>query len=244
MPHAYRHLLLSGLLVAAWLAAAPVRAAEAPTFERDVRPIFKTYCLDCHGGGEKLEGNLDLRLQRFAVKGGDGGPAIVPGNAAASLLVERLKAGEMPPTEKKVPADKIAVIEQWIAAGAAVGRDEPESLPPGIDITPEERAFWSFQPIRRLEPPRLENTVASPAQLAQQRGADLVRTPIDAFVLSRLREKGLRLAPEADRLTLIRRAAFDLIGLPPSPGEVDGFLKDDSADAYERMIEWYLQSPH
>jgi len=114
-----RIVLLSGLVIAASIATAPLRAAEAPTFERDVRPILKTYCLDCHGGGEKLEGNLDLRLRRFAVKGGDGGPAIVPGDAAASLLVERLKAGEMPPTEKKVPADKIAVIEQWIAGGAA-----------------------------------------------------------------------------------------------------------------------------
>src|SRR6516164_9649056 len=192
MPHAYRHLLLSGLLVAAWLAAAPVRAAEAPTFERDVRPVLKTYCLDCHGGGEKLEGNLDLRLRRFAVKGGDSGPAIVPGDAAGSLLFERLKAGEMPPTEKKVPDDKIAVIEQWIAAEAPAGRAEPESLPPGIDITPEERSFWSFQPIRRPEPPRLENTVASPAEFAEHPEADLVRTPIDAFVMARLREKGLR----------------------------------------------------
>src|SRR6516225_1272295 len=121
----YRNFRLGGALVTAWIAAAPLRAAEPPTFERDVRPILKTYCLDCHGGGEKPEGNLDLRLRRSAVKGGDSGPAIVPGDAAASLLIERLKAGEMPPTEKKVPADKIALIEQWIAAGAAVGRDEP-----------------------------------------------------------------------------------------------------------------------
>jgi hypothetical protein len=218
-------------------------AADPPTFERDVRPILKTYCLDCHGGGEKLQGNLDLRLRRFAVKGGDGGPAIVPGDAPGSLLVERMKAGEMPPLEKKVPADKIAVIEQWIAAGAAVGRDEPESLPAGIDITPEERAFWSFQPIRRHEPPRLENTVANPAQLAQQPAADLMRTPIDAFVLSRLREKGLRFAPEAERLTLIRRVAFDLTGLPPSPAELEELLKDESPDAYEKMVDRFLKSP-
>src|SRR5262245_62672133 len=144
-----RIVLLSGLVIAASIATAPLRAAEAPTFEKDVRPILKTYCLDCHGGGEKLEGNLDLRLRRLAVKGGDGGPAIIPGKPTESLLVERLKAGEMPPTEKKVPTDKIAVIEQWIAAGAAAGRNEPESLPAGIDITPEERAFWSFQPIDR-----------------------------------------------------------------------------------------------
>jgi len=231
----------------AWLAIGafvPAMAADPPTFEREVRLILKTYCLDCHGGGEKLAGNLDLRLRRFAVKGGDNGAAIVPGNAAGSLLVERMKAGEMPPTEKKVPADKIAVIEQWIAAGAVVGRNEPESLPPGIDITPEERAFWSFQPIKRPEPPSLANTVANPSQLAQEPGADIVRSPIGAFVLARLREKGLRFAPEADRLTLIRRAAFDLTGLPPSPADIDEFQKDASADAYEKLLDRLMQSPH
>jgi len=220
------------------------QAADAPTFERDVRPILKTYCLDCHGGGEKLAGNLDLRLKRFAVKGGDSGPAIVPGNASVSLLIERLKAGEMPPLEKKVPADKIPVIEQWIAAGALVGRDEPEQLPLGIDITPEERGFWSFQPIKRPQPPRLAETVSSASQLAQQPQADVVRTSIDAFVLARLRARGLRFAPEADRLTLIRRAAFDLTGLPPGPNEIDQFLNDQSADAYDKMLEQFLQSPH
>lgn len=223
---------------------AGVHAADAPTFERDVRPILKTYCLDCHGGGEKLAGNLDLRLKRFAVKGGDSGPAIVPGNAGASLLIERTKAGEMPPSEKKVPADKIPVIEQWIAAGALVGRDEPEQLPPGIDITPEERRFWSFQPIRRPDPPQLADTVASPSQQSQQPNTDIVRTPIDAFVLARLRARGLLFAPETDRLTLIRRVAFDLTGLPPAPNEIDQFLNDQSPDAYERMLDQYLQSPH
>src|SRR5215831_11971839 len=84
------------LLIVATHAGLAARADQPPTFERDVRPIFKAYCLDCHGGGEKLEGNLDLRLGRLAVKGGDGGAAIVPGKPAESLLVERLKAGEMP----------------------------------------------------------------------------------------------------------------------------------------------------
>src|SRR5207247_1406366 len=93
-----RQSLIFGAAALAWLIAgaiAPAGAAEPPTFERDVRPILKTYCLDCHGGGEKLSGNLDLRLRRFAVKGGDTGAAIVPGNAAGSVMIERLKAGEM-----------------------------------------------------------------------------------------------------------------------------------------------------
>jgi len=122
-------------------------AAEELSFERDVRPIFKAYCLDCHGGSEQVEARLDLRLRRFVVQGGESGPAIVAGRPAESLLLARLKSGEMPPTEKKVPAEQIAVVEQWIAAGAKTGREEPASLPPGIDITPEERAHWFFQPL-------------------------------------------------------------------------------------------------
>ncbi len=132
--------------------AADLRAAE-PTFEKDVRPVLKAYCLDCHGGGEKLASNLDLRLKRFALKGGDGGPAIVPGQGSASAIVERMRSGEMPPGEKKVPPELIDVVSRWIDAGAVVSREEPESLPPGIDITPEERAYWAFQPLRRPEIP-------------------------------------------------------------------------------------------
>ncbi|HEU5117222.1 MAG TPA: DUF1553 domain-containing protein [Isosphaeraceae bacterium] len=207
------------------------QAADLPTFERDVRPIFKAYCLDCHGAGDKIEGELDLRLRRFAARGGISGPAIEPGDPEASYLVMRLKDGEMPPGEKKVPAEQIAAIERWIAQGAPTLRDEPESLPPGIDITPEERAFWAFQPIQRPEPPDFGPE-------------DRVRTPIDAFLLARLRERGLSFAPEADRITLIRRASVDLTGLPPSREEIDAFLKDSSPDSYERMIDHLLASSH
>ncbi|HVW37406.1 MAG TPA: c-type cytochrome domain-containing protein, partial [Pirellulales bacterium] len=199
------------------IATAQSSAGEKPlSFEVDVRPVFKAYCFDCHGGGEKVEGNLDLRLKRFAAKGGDSGAAIVPGDAAGSLLLARMKAGEMPPGEKKVPGDKIALVERWLAAGAVTLRDEPEQLPPGIDITPEERAFWAFQPIKRNDPPQLPGVVGDEMQLAAQPQADLVRTPIDAFLLAKLREKNLRFAADADRLALIRRVAFDLTGLPPT----------------------------
>jgi len=205
-------------------------AAEPVTFEQHVRPVLKAYCLDCHGGGEKLAGKLDLRLRRFAARGGRSGPALIAGDAAHSLLLERLKSGEMPPTEKKVPADKIALIGRWIAAGAPAGRDEPDRLPPGIDITPEERAYWFFQPVRRLDPP-------------QSSSAERVRTPIDAFLLPALRAKGLGFNPDADKLTLIRRASFDLTGLPPSAIEIEAFVNDSSANAYERMVDRLLASP-
>ncbi len=206
-------------------------ADERPTFEGDVRPIFKAYCLGCHGAGDKVEGDLDLRLKRFAERGGISGPAIEPRDPEASYLLMRLEDGEMPPGEKKVPPEQVALIEQWIAGGAVTLREEPDSLPPGIDITPEERAFWAFQPIQRPEPPRFGPE-------------DRVRTPIDAFLVAKLRERGLSFAPEADRLTLIQRASADLTGLPPSREEIQAFLADPSPEAYERMIDRLLASPH
>ncbi len=211
-------------------AALPVVAEEKLTFEQHARPIFKAYCIDCHGGEEKVEGNLDLRLSRFALRGGDSGPALVAGNAAESLLLSRVKSGEMPPQGKKVPPEQIAVLEQWIASGAAAAREEPETLPPGIDITPQERAYWFFQPLSRPEP------LAFPAEAR-------VRTPIDAFLLAKLREKGLSFAPDADKRTLLIRAAFDLTGLPPKKEELDRFLADTSATAYEAALDRLLDSP-
>lgn len=221
------------LLILATHAGLAARADDQPpTFERDVRPILKAYCLDCHGGGEQVKGKLDLRLKRFAVRGGESGPAIVPGQPDESELLARVRDGEMPPGEKKVPADQIAVLEKWIAAGAPTAREEPESLPQGIDITPEDRAFWAFQPLRRPDPPPL----AGPD--------DRVRTPIDAFVLTKLRDRGLSFAPDADRPTLIRRVHADLTGLPPTPEEVEAFVADPSPNAYERLVDRLLASPH
>lgn len=219
---------LAGTAVAA--PPSPV-SGEQVTFEHEVRLILKAYCLDCHGGGETVKGKLDLRLRRFAVKGGASGPAIVPGNPAKSLLLERLKSGDMPPGEKKVPPGQIALIERWIAEGAVTRRDEPEKLPAGIDITPAERAYWFFQPIRRIDPPRFA-------------AGDRVRTPIDAFVLAKLRDRGLAFNEDADKLTLIRRASLDLLGLPPMQRDIDEFLADASGQAYDKMIDRLLSSPH
>jgi hypothetical protein len=206
-------------------------AEEAPTFERDVRPILKAYCLDCHGGSEKPKGGLDLRLKRFAVKGGKSGPAIVPSQPEESLLLDRVKDGEMPPGEKKLPAEQVAILERWVAAGAPTTRPEPETIPPGLGITAHERAYWLFQPVRRPEPPAT-------------RPEDRARTPIDALLLAKLQPAGLTFAPEADRRTLIRRLALDLTGLPPSPRDVEAFVRDDAPDAYERWVDRLLASPH
>ncbi len=221
-------IIIPSLLIAS-LWALPVRAA-GPTFESQVRPILKTYCFECHGEGEQLKGKLDLRLARLLVKGGAKGPAIVPGKPEASLLLKRVRAGEMPPTKKKLGAAEIEVIAKWIAAGAKTEHPEPETIAAGFQLTPEDRAWWAFQPIRR---PMLPTAGTSPA----------ARTPIDVFLLSKLREKRLSFAPEADRVTLIRRATIDLHGLPPTPMEVDAFLKDDSPNAYEKLIDRLLESP-
>jgi hypothetical protein len=221
--------LLSLVLFA--LPAVRAVADEPLTFEQHVRPILKAYCLNCHGAGEKLKGDLDLRLKRFAEKGGASGPALVPGDAGKSLLLQRMKSGEMPTTEKKVPAEMIAVVEKWIAGGAPARRVEPTSLPPGMDISPDERAYWFYQPLKRVEP-------------ASFGPADQVRTPIDAILLSRLRAQKRSFQADADRLTLLLRASLDLVGLPPSQQEIDTFLSDTSPDAYEKLLDRLLASPH
>jgi len=220
----------AAIALTCFISIAPVEPKDALTFEKDVRPIFKAYCLDCHGAGEALKGNLDLRLKRFAERGGDSGAAVVPGQPDESLLIERLKNGEMPPGEKKVPVEQVALIERWIASGALAKRKEPDRLDPGIDMTPEERAYWAFQPIRRPAAPEYGSN-------------DQIKTPIDSFVLAKLRERGLSLAAEADKLTLIRRAALDLTGLPPAQEAIDAFLADSTDGACDRMFDQLMASP-
>lgn len=226
-----RHGLPALVVVLSGMSAASAGDGEAVlTFEKDVRPIFRAHCFDCHGAAQEVESGLDLRLARLVAKGGDSGPAALPGNPDGSLFIQRIRAGEMPPGDVKVPAGELAVLERWVAEGAKTARPEPESLPPGLGITAEERNFWSFRPIRRPAVPEFADE-------------DCVRTPVDAFVLEKLRRAGLSFNPEADRATLIRRAYADLIGLPPSFDEVTRFTTDDSPDAYERLIERLLADP-
>src|SRR5262249_20744030 len=215
--------------------AAPALAAEpskAPAFNADVRPIFQAYCTECHGEAEKPKGGLDLRLKRFALKGGRSGPAVVEGKPGESLLLERVKSGEMPPGKKKLSAAEIATLEKWIAGGAKVEAPEPETLAHGFAITEEDRKYWAFQAIARPKVPSLSRDPKGSV------------SPIDAFLIAKLSDKGLSFAPEADRRTLIRRVTFDLIGLPPTPDEVEAFVNDKSADAYEKLVDRLLASPH
>lgn len=206
-------------------------ADNAVTFEQHVRPILKAYCIDCHGGQADPEAELDLRLARFIVKGGDSGAAVDVAQPGKSLLLKQMKSGKMPPGEKKVPADQIAMIERWISQGAKAVNDEPQSLAPGMHISAEDRAQWAYQPRNRPMPPAVP-----PGERAI--------TPIDAFILATLREQKRTFAPEADRRTLIIRASIDLTGLAPTNAEIETFLADKAEGAYERLLDRLLASPH
>lgn len=203
-------------------------AEEQLTYERHIRPIFRAHCYDCHGAEVELNGGLDLRLVRFMKKGGDSGPAIVPGDAEASLLLQRIRAGEMPP-EGEVSAAEIETLQQWINSGALTARPEPEQIGQGLGVTPEERDYWAFQPIARPDVPDVK-------------GRGTVRNPIDAFLLAQMPDD-LTFSSEADRATLIKRLYFDLWGLPPSQDEMARWLAAEDG-WYERLIEELLDSPH
>ncbi|MDZ4404941.1 PSD1 and planctomycete cytochrome C domain-containing protein [Prosthecobacter sp.] len=240
MRHTRRHLSL--LLVAAFPAAA------APlTFEKDVRPILKAHCFQCHGEEGVTKSGLDVRLARFILKGGKSGPAVVPGNAETSHLIELVKAGEMPKDKAKLKDRDIATLEAWVAQGAKTARPEPEKLGPEHAFTDEERAWWSLQPLQAVKPPQR-------AKSEGQRGSDSLPSAlgsslssIDAFIAAKFTEKGLSFSPEADPVTFIRRASFDLIGLPPAPAEVDAFVAayiKNPASSIENLIDRLLASPH
>lgn len=218
-----------------------VQAEEAASaeaiafFEKEIRPILVRRCYECHSAEAKtLQAGLRVDSRAAMLAGGDSGPAIVPGQAEASLLIEAVQFGDglqMPP-EGKLPAAEIALLTEWVGRGAPF---PPESAAPvrpqsGIDWD-EARRFWSFQPLRETPAPAVSRPV-------------WVERKIDAFVLAKLDQNGLAPSPPADKRTLLRRATFDLVGLPPSPEETAAFLADDAPDAYERLIDRLLASPH
>lgn len=211
--------------------ASPDSAQPAPlTYEEHIRPILKAHCFHCHGAEGPAKAGLDLRLRHLIERGGESGSALKPGSRDESLVYLRPHAGEMPPTDAKLSVDEVETIGRWIDAGALTKRPEPDE-PPSSVITPEERQFWAFQPVERPAVPTVKD-------------AARVRTPIDAFLLAELESHGQSFAAEADKLTLLKRACFDLTGLPPSADEQATFLADAAPDAYERLIARLLASPH
>ncbi len=242
----HSHLALVLLVAApAWAAAAPVM------FEKDVRPILKTHCFQCHGEEGEMKGGLDVRLARYILKGGKDGPVIVPGKVAESHLIDLVKKGEMPKGKTKLKDQDIATLEAWVAQGAKTARPEPEKLGPEHAFTDEERAWWSLQPIAKPVVPSFKSQVSS-SQSAPQ-AANLkpetlnFKLGIDAFIAAKLSEKGLSFSPEADPVTFIRRASFDLIGLPPTPAEVDEFVAayiKHPESSIQNLVDRLLASPH
>ncbi len=219
----------------------PLRAAAPePTpeqvkfFEEKVRPILAANCYKCHGS-EHQKGKLRLDLREMALGGGESGAVIVPGAPERSLLVEAVKweSLEMPPSGK-LSEQNIATLQEWIKLGAPMPKDHGAA---GIElrkargvITDEDRQWWAFQPIRRIAPPLVP-------------GSHTSRGPIDAFLSAPLASEGLAPAPEADRRTLIRRLSWNLVGLPPSAGDVEAFVADERPDSYERLADRLLASP-
>lgn len=226
-------------LVLGWVCATVPALAQQPKgmeirFDSDIRPIFKAYCFHCHGEEHDLAGGLDLRLRSLIARGSDSGEVVVAGDSDASLLIDYVASGVMPPQEdQQLGEDDIALLRRWIDSGAA-GGDEPEELPrPGeFFVTQQERQHWAF---RRIVKP----AVPSPGDVAAA-----IDNPIDAFVAVEHQQNGVSFSPEADRVTLIRRATIDLLGIPPTAEEVADFVDDPSPDAYTRLVDRLLDSPH
>ena len=212
--------------------AEPV-VADIEFFESKIRPVLVEHCYSCHAADSKIiRGGLLVDSRDGLLEGGDSGPAVVPSNGEESLLLAALKheSFEMPP-DRKLPDAVIADFEQWISRGAPDPRDVGNAEPPrGVDYE-AAKSHWAFQPIADPVPP----TVTDEAW---------VQSPIDRFVLARLEAAGMKPQPRADKATLIRRATFDLIGLPPTVQQVDEFLADDSPDAFAKVVDSLLQSPH
>ncbi|MDX2037183.1 MAG: PSD1 and planctomycete cytochrome C domain-containing protein [Isosphaeraceae bacterium] len=229
-------------IVASW--STPGIAADDPAadsarehverFEKEVRPILVARCLGCHGP-EKQKGGLRLDSRAAVMSGGDSGPAVVPGSLEESRLVEAIRYGDelqMPP-KSKLPADEIAALERWVAAGAHWTAESAEAKVAAKAFDLAARAkHWAFRPVVDNEPP-------TPGPALRGR----VSTEIDRYLLAALEAKGLGYAPEADRATLIRRLAFDLTGLPPTPAEIAAFENDPAPDAYAALVERLLASP-
>jgi mono/diheme cytochrome c family protein len=236
---------LVGAGLATWLSEFPLCADEntkAPQFpaeqleffERDVKPILKANCISCHGGEKKVQGGFHLTSREKVLAGSENGPVVSLESPGEGSLLEAInyQSFEMPP-RGKLPKAQIDTLTKWVKLGLPWPDGEAGNMvhhgPPVVDEA--ARNFWSFKPVARPEVPAVKNK-------------EWVKTPVDAFILSKLEEKGLAPAPPADKATLLRRAYYTLTGLPPSPEAVHAFLADDSPTAYERVIEDLLASRH
>ena len=218
-------------------AAAVSDLAQLDFFEKKIRPVLAKECYECHSAdAKKIKGGLYLDTAEGLLKGGDSGPAIVRGKPDKSLLITTMRHEDkdpdmaMPPKKDKLSDEVLADFAQWIKMGAPDPRDGKSSRKLTWDADTAKK-HWSFQKISNPPVPKVADT------------KHFVQNPIDSFVLAKLTEKKLAPSTKADKHTLIRRVTYDLIGLPPTPAEVDAFLTDNSPNAFEKIVDRLLASP-
>jgi len=235
----FRFGLALGLALCLRALTTAAAAADDPAglefFESKIRPILVDNCYHCHSHqSEKVKGGLLLDTREGLLKGGDTGPAIKPGDLEQSLLIKAVRYTDhdlqMPPKNKKLPADQIAALEAWVKMGAPDPRVAAAGVAAVQTIREKARSHWAFQPVRQPKVPDVKHK-------------GWVRTPVDNFILAPLEAAHLLPSPQADKHTLIRRATFDLIGLPPTPEEVAAFEADKTPAAFAKVVDRLLASP-
>ncbi len=235
-PPRLRSIALFALATAAASAAEPVSTSDGlEFFEKQVQPILADTCYKCHSHeADKIKGGLLLDSHEATLKGGDSGTVLVPGKPEESLLVTAIRYTDpdlqMPPKGKKLSDAQIAVLTQWVAMGAPRPATVANDRLNRRRSTAQDKDWWSFQPLQRPTPPIVKDS-SWPAN------------PIDRFILARLESEGLKPSAEAERRSLIRRAYFDVIGLPPTADEVQRFVSDRAPDAYEKVVDRLLANP-
>ena len=244
-----RFVILSSILVQLGVMLSPLTAAEPQTanaafdeqslefFEREVRPLLIKRCYECHGpDAKKVKGGLLMNSRSALLTGGETGPAVVVGKPSESLLIDAINYGdlyEMPP-KSKLPDNEIAILTKWVELGVPWPREDATNSNQSkkeFDLEKRKAEHWCWQPIREVAIPEVNH-------------GQWPRKPLDYFVLKKLEEKDLSPSGPADRRTLIRRAYFDVIGLPPAPEAVEAFVNDSSPDAFKTVVDQLLQSEH
>jgi hypothetical protein len=225
-------LLAACLLFTARSFGSSPESAGVEFFEKHVRPVFVEHCHQCHSAeAEKVKGGLLVDTRDALLKGGDSGPALVPGDPDKSLLIKAIRYSDenlqMPPKGKKLTDDQIKHLEEWVKIGAP----DPRVGKAKIAEAPRASDHWAFKPIKM------------PA-LSAVKNSRWVQSPVDNFIVEKLEARSVTPNALADKRTLIRRATYDLIGLPPTPQEVDQFIKDTSTEAFPRLVDRLLNSPH
>jgi hypothetical protein len=218
------------LLAQTALPASSAQASLAEFFESKVRPVLAEHCFSCHGP-EKQRAGLRLDSKAAALRGSDDGPVLDPGHPEKSLLIKAIRHDseiKMPP-KGKLPARVIEDLTTWVRLGAVWPENGSAAIKSGA--VAGWKTHWAFQPVRKPPVPKVKN-------------AAWVRTPVDAFILAKLDSEELAPNPAADRRTLLRRAKFDLLGLPPTAEEIATFEADTAGDAFAKMVDRYLASPH